>query len=66
MKVRIEIEIDLHSGEYDVRFHNLTSPGGDVDVGRLPQVVARVLESVAENSHTKPTYPPQSRKPEVN
>ena len=49
MKVRIEMEIDLHSGEYDVRFHNLTQPGADVDVGRLPELVHRVLENVAQN-----------------
>ncbi len=49
MKVRIEMEIDLHSGEYDVRFHNLTRPGADVDVGRLPELVHRVLQNVAEN-----------------
>jgi hypothetical protein len=66
MKVRIEMEIDLQSGEYDVRFHNLTRPGADVDVAALPEVVSRVLENVAENHHKDIAAPKSHRKPDVN
>ena len=66
MKVRIELEIDLHSGEYDVRFHNLTQPGADVDVGRLPQLVHRVLENVAENHRAEVQPRPQFKKDAIN
>lgn len=66
MKVRIEMEIDLNSGEYDVRFHNLTRPGADVDVARLPQLVHRVLENVVENRHDEATPRAPTRKSAVN
>jgi hypothetical protein len=66
MKVRIEMEIDLHSGEYDVRFHNLTQPGADVDVARLPQMVTRVLENVAENHRADMRVRPPLRKDAIN
>lgn len=66
MKVRIEMEIDLNSGEYDVRFHNLTRPGADVDVARLPTLVHRVLENVAENREADATPKAPPRKSAVN
>ena len=66
MKVRIEMEIDLQSGEYDVRFHNLTHPGADVDLARLPQVVHQVLENVAENNERDSAVRPAPKKAEIN
>lgn len=51
MKVRIDMEIDMVSGAYDVRFHNLTRPGDDIDVPRLTTIMHRVLDSVAMKTH---------------
>lgn len=51
MKVRIDMEIDMISGAYDVRFHNLTRPGDDIDVPRLTTIVHRVLDNVAMKTH---------------
>jgi hypothetical protein len=47
MKIRIEMEIDLSTGTYDVRFHNLSHPGEDIDLMKLSKVVGRVLDNVA-------------------
>ena len=50
MKIRLEMEIDLQTGIYDVRFHNLSNPGEDIDLSRLSKVVTRVLDNVAVKS----------------
>jgi hypothetical protein len=46
MKVRLEMEVDLSSGVYDVRFQNLSQPGEEIDLNRLAKVVGRVLDNV--------------------
>ena len=53
MKIRIDMEIDLQSGAYDVRFHNLTRPGEDIDVPQVTSIMHRVLDSVAVKTHTE-------------
>lgn len=56
MKVRIDMEIDMISGAYDVRFHNLTRPGDDIDVPRLTTIMHRVIDNVAiKTSHDHDT-----------
>lgn len=50
MKIRLEMEIDMQTGIYDVRFHNLSNPGEDIDLSRLSKVVTRVLDNVAVKS----------------
>ena len=50
MKIRVEMEIDLKTGTYDVRFQNLSHPGNDIDLTRLTKVVARVLDNVVVKS----------------
>ncbi len=47
MKIRLEMEVDLATGIYDVRFQNISHPGEDIDLGRLAKVVGRVLDNVA-------------------
>ncbi len=47
MKIRLEMEIDLQSGVYDVRFQNVSHPGEDIDLNKLSKVVGRVLDNVA-------------------
>ena len=47
MKIRLELEVDLTSGVYDVRFQNLSHPGEDIDLNKLSKVVGRVLDNVA-------------------
>lgn len=56
MKIRVEMEIDMSTGTYDVRFHNLTNPGEDIDLGKLARVVNRVLDNVAvKTTHVEAT-----------
>ena len=50
MKIRVEMEIDLQTGTYDVRFQNVSHPGNDIDLTRLSKVVARVLDNVVVKS----------------
>ena len=50
MKVRVQIQVDLESGDYDVRIDNLSQPGQPVPFVGLDQVVARVMENVAERA----------------
>lgn len=50
MKIRVEMEIDLQTGTYDVRFQNVSHPGNDIDLARLSKVVARVLDNVVVKS----------------
>lgn len=47
MKVRLEMEVDLGTGVYDVRFYNLDRPGEDIDVRQLKEVAARVFDDVS-------------------
>jgi hypothetical protein len=63
MKIRVEMEIDMSTGTYDVRFHNLTSPGEDIDLAKLARVVNRVLDNVAVKTtrvETTPLFPSKS------
>lgn len=56
MKVRVEMEVDLQTGTYDVRFQNLSSPGAEIDLTKLSKVVVRVLDNVAIKS-SQPSLP---------
>ena len=47
MKIRLELEVDLLTGIYDVRFNNMSHPGEDIDLAKVSKVVGRVLENVA-------------------
>ena len=46
MKVKIELEIDMSTGTYDVRFHNLSNPGDVVDATKVCKVASRVIENI--------------------
>jgi hypothetical protein len=50
MKIRVEMEIDLKTGTYDVRFQNVSHPGNEIDLTRLSKVVSRVLDNVVVKS----------------
>lgn len=56
-KIRIEMEVDMETGTYDVRFHNLSNPGEEIDLTRMTKIVSRVLENVAIKS-TRPIPEP--------
>lgn len=66
MKVRLEMEIDMSTGVYDVRFHNLDAPGEDIDVNKLQGVVSRVLENVAAKTQHEHELRADWGKNEVN
>jgi hypothetical protein len=44
MNVKCEIILDLESGEYDIRFHNLSAPGEPMDYLKIRPALARVLQ----------------------
>ena len=61
MKIRVEMEIDLQTGTYDVRFQNLSHPGNDIDLTRLSKVAARVLDNVViKSTEVEATPAPQA------
>ena len=43
MKIKVAIEVDLSTGNYDVRCDNLSQPGAPIDVHTLGQVVGRIM-----------------------
>lgn len=57
MKIRVNIEVDLDSGDYDVRLDNLTTPGRPVPLIGIDQVVARVMERVVDGGLTAAPSP---------
>ncbi len=65
MKVRLELELNMENGSYDVRFHNLTDPGQEIDLGRFAKHVARVLESVVKRTVPAP-QPVAARRQDMN
>lgn len=66
MKIRVEMEIDMATGTYDVRFHNLTNPGEDIDLAKLARVVNRVLDNVAVKTTRVETPPMFPSKADIN
>jgi hypothetical protein len=44
MKIQCDIRLDLETGSYDVRFHNLSEPGAAMDYLRIRAVLKKVLE----------------------
>jgi len=49
MKAKCEIVFDLETGDYDVRFHNLSEPGEPMDYLRLRPALQRVLADFDEH-----------------
>ena len=49
MKAKCEIVFDLETGDYDVRFHNLSEPGKPMDYLRLRPALQRVLQDFDEH-----------------
>jgi hypothetical protein len=42
-KVRLTLDLDLASGDYDMVVNNLSQPGGMIDLGRALAMVRKVL-----------------------
>lgn len=57
MKVRVEMEVDLLTGNYDVKFHNLSNPGDEIDLTKVSKVATRVLDNVAVKTGKRSTLP---------
>lgn len=66
MKVRVELEVDLSTGSYDIKFHNQTTPGGDIDLDRVTRVVARVMDNVVVKTGNAPTKARRMHKSMIN
>jgi len=66
MKIRVEMEIDMSTGTYDVRFHNLSNPGEDIDLAKLTRVVNRVLDNVAVKTNRVEPTPLFPSKADIN
>lgn len=47
MKIRLEVDIELDSGEYEVRFRNIGNPGAGIDADVLQRVSVAVFEKAA-------------------
>jgi len=43
MKIQCDILLDLDTGNYDLRFHNLSEPGAAMDYKRIRVVLKKVL-----------------------
>ncbi len=53
MKVQCDIVLDLETGSYDLKFHNLTQPGAAMDYVRLRKVLRRIIEDFDEKQMKK-------------
>ena len=62
MKIQCEILLDLDTGSYDVRFHNLTEPGAPMDYQRIRPVLQKVFADF-DAKQTKPGAPRSKRPP---
>lgn len=47
MKAKVTIEVDTDSGDYELRFQNLSKPGEPMDAGKIMEMVRRALNQVA-------------------
>jgi hypothetical protein len=45
-KVKIEIVVDMESGDYDLKFFNISNPGQGIDYFKLLSIVSKVLKDV--------------------
>ena len=43
MKIKVEIEIDIPAGNYELTWHNLSSPGEPMDFNILQEALRRIL-----------------------
>jgi hypothetical protein len=53
VKVRCEIQLDLDTGDYDFKVHNLTTPGEPVDYEKIRTILKRVVGDVDEQQSKK-------------
>ncbi len=43
-KIRVTIDVDTKTGDYDVEFRNLSDPGGSIDQTVLTEVLRRAMD----------------------
>jgi len=43
MKIRVTIEFDIDSGEYELQYKNISHPGTSIDANHLTEAVRRIL-----------------------
>jgi hypothetical protein len=49
MQVKCEILLEMETGEYELKVHNVSSPGEPVDYDKLKKVLERVFVSWTES-----------------
>ena len=42
-KVQLKLDIDMDSGDYEIKFHNLSHPGESIDYSELQKLLSQVL-----------------------
>ena len=51
MRVKCEIILELDTGDYELKLHNLTEPGEPIDQARIMKVLERVFQSWDDQQH---------------
>lgn len=46
MKVRCEVNLNTDSGEYEIRFWNMTSPGSDIEYNEIQSMLKSIFIDV--------------------
>lgn len=54
MQVKCEILLEMETGEYELKVHNVSSPGEPVEYGQLKKVLERVFVSWTESQEREP------------
>jgi hypothetical protein len=49
MKVRCEVDLDTDTGEYSVRFWNMSSPGSDIEYNEVRVLLQDIFTDIDEN-----------------
>lgn len=44
MKIGINVEVDLDSGDYEIKFNNLSSPGEPMELSEIQQALSAVVK----------------------
>lgn len=52
MKARVTIDIDSSTGDYDLIFNNISSPGAPIDYTALTAVLRRIFSDVDKKADT--------------
>jgi hypothetical protein len=54
MRLRVTIEVNLKSGEYEVNVKNLSDPGVGIDAELLDRVLRKVVDNLSPKLYEEP------------